>query len=133
MVDKIHTRLTLLLGAAALVASGTLIAQDAHDPRGAGNAPPAAASQMPGPEDFSEDQLEAFAEAQAEVKDIQSEYRGKAQQAQGQSEQMKIQQEANQEMVKAVKDAGLEVAEFNQIAQAARANPGLAKEIRSYQ
>ena len=134
MHSETQNRLTLFIGAAALIASGALFAEGAA--QGTGNpaaSQPSSAERMPGPQDFSESQLEAFAEAQAEVRDIQSEYRSEAQQAQDQSEQTKIQQQANQEMVKAVKDAGLEVAEFNQIAQAARANPELAQEIRSYQ
>ena len=64
------------------------------------------------------------------MEEIKGEYRTKVQENSDQPEQaMEMQREAQQEMVQAVKDSGLEVRKYNQIAQLAQYDSGLRERI----
>ncbi|HCE40670.1 MAG: hypothetical protein CL549_08880 [Alcanivorax sp.] len=80
--------------------------------------------------DISDDEVQQFADAQQKVEEIKGEYRTKVQENSDQPEQaMEMQREAQQEMVQAVKDSGLEVRKYNQIAQLAQYDSGLRERI----
>lgn len=79
---------------------------------------------------FDEEQIESFAVARADVQALQQEYASKIQQA-DQEKAGELKQEAQQKMVSAVEDAGLDVKEFNNIARAAQNNQELAEKIQN--
>lgn len=83
-----------------------------------------------GDANFDQEQIESFAQARAEVQQIQQEYASQAQQGDD-KEAAQMQKEAQQEMVSAVEDAGLSVEEFNRIAQAARSDKELSERIQN--
>lgn len=83
-----------------------------------------------GDKSFSDDQIESFTTARADVQKLQQEYASKIQQA-DQEEAAELKQEAQQEMTSAVEDAGLDVQEFNNIARAAQNDQELAEKIQS--
>lgn len=78
---------------------------------------------------FDQEQIESFAAAQAEVQEIQQEFTSKMQQG-DQEQAAELQQEAQQKMTSAVENAGLEVQEYNRIAQASRDNQELTQRIQ---
>ncbi len=90
-------------------------------------------SAAPKAESISESELEDFAEARADVLEVQQSYQGKMQQAQDPSAQAEMRQQANQEMAAAVEDSGLSINEFNQINRAAQSNPQIAQKIQQMQ
>lgn len=83
-----------------------------------------------GETDFSDEEIESFTTARADVQKLQQEYASKIQQA-DQEEAAELKQEAQQEMTSAVEDAGLDVQEFNNIARAAQNDQELAEKIQS--
>ena len=114
-----HTRHSLILGIAAamLVAAPHAMAQEqpqAQQPQ---------QSQPMTPPDFSQQKIEAFADAATEVQRVQTELDGKAKAAQNPEEVTKLQQEAQQEASQAVESSGLSIDEYAAIAQAANEDP----------
>jgi predicted ATPase with chaperone activity len=83
-----------------------------------------------GDTNFDKEQIESFAAAQGDLRQIQQEYASQIQQAEGEKS-AQLQKEAQQEMVAAVEDAGLSVKEFNRISQAARNDQQLKERIQS--
>ena len=91
-------------------------------------------AQMPQASDFSDEDVAKFAQANQQVQDIQAEYTQKLQASGGDQEKTaSIQQEAQEKMVQAVEDSGLGVEKYNQILQAAQADPNLVKRIQARQ
>ncbi|MDT0617840.1 DUF4168 domain-containing protein [Salinisphaera sp. P385] len=88
-----------------------------------------AQQQAPQAKDFEKAELESFVEAQSEVSTISQDYQKKMQNADDPEAQASMRQEANQEMVQAVNDAGLDPSTYNAIAQAAQSDPQLAQKI----
>ena len=78
---------------------------------------------------FDDEQIESFTTARADVQKLQQEYASKMQA--DQEKAVGLKQEAQQKMVAAVEDAGLEVQEFNNIARAAQNDQELAEKIQS--
>ncbi|MBF1803672.1 DUF4168 domain-containing protein [Alloalcanivorax profundimaris] len=111
--------------------SGAALAQQ----NAAGQQPPPQAPRTAQPalgeaSDISDNEVQQFADAQQKVEEIKGEYRTKVQENSDQPEQaMEMQREAQQEMVQAVKDSGLEVRKYNQIAQLAQYDSGLRERI----
>jgi len=91
---------------------------------------PETQQQAPSAADFSEDQLENFAEAHGEVMEIRDDYTQRLQEAEGREQAMSLQEEANEKMVSAVTDTGLSVEEYGQIARAASNDTELAERIQ---
>ncbi|MCW4149401.1 DUF4168 domain-containing protein [Halomonas sp. 18H] len=81
-------------------------------------------------QDFSEQQLQKFADASQEIAVISQEYTKQLQGAEGEDAQKSIRQEANDEMIQAVEESGLEVDTFNTIGQAVQQNPELMKKVQ---
>lgn len=98
--------------------------------------PPEAAQPAPMPQssDFSDEDVAKFAQANQQVQDIQTEYTQKLQASGGdQEETASIQQEAQEKMIQAVEDTGLDVQKYNRILQVAQADPALVKRIQAQQ
>jgi len=102
--------------AAALALSGTAVAQQAlEQPQAATN--------------VSDADLERFAVARDSIVSIQEDYSARLQGAGDPEEAGKLQQQANEEMIGAVQEAGLDVESFNAIAMALQGNPELQKKL----
>lgn len=133
-MSDIRKQLTILAGALALAGSGTVAAQGAQGGAGQqGQGYQSPAQQPKGADDFSDEKLESFAEAEQEVRSISQDFEGKIKDTEDPAKMAEMRQQANQQMVEAVRDAGLEPAEYNAIANAVRANPDLAEKIESMQ
>lgn len=104
--------LWLLLVALALVTLGTTGLVRAQD----------AAS-------FEESTLKSFAAAMVKVEEVRNVYAPQIENASSVEAAQRLQQEANGLMVQAVQDQGLEVAIYNEIAQAMQRNGDLRKQI----
>jgi hypothetical protein len=120
-------RMTALFSAALL--SAGLMSATAHaqqDPAAAPEQPQAAAPAM----DFSDEQLQQFAEVSQEIVVISEEYTQRLQAAEGEAAQQEVQMEANDKMVEAVEDGGLDVDTFNAIGMAVQQDPELMQRVQ---
>lgn len=95
---------------------------------------PAVAQEMEEPAaeapDYSENKLQSFAVAFAEVDKVKQEYTPRMEQAGSEEEQQEVQSEAGQQMMQAVEDSeGISVDEYNEIIQSAQADPEFAQEL----
>jgi hypothetical protein len=111
-----RTRHSLIFGivAAMLLAAPYAIAQEQPQQ-----------NQPMTPPDFSQQKIEAFADAATEVQRVQTDLDSKAKAAQNPQEVTQLRQEAQQEASQAVEDSGLSVDEYTAIAQAASEDPDL--------
>lgn len=112
---KARNLITTLMTALALTASGALVAQQDGSQQ-QGKSMPSMQKQQP--IDVSNKQLEKFASAQDEVRTIQQDFSGRLEGVEDQKKAYQLQVEANKKMTKAVKEAGLDVQTYNQIAMA---------------
>lgn len=78
---------------------------------------------------FSQGQIEAFASAALQLRDIRAKWQSRMQEADNAEKAQEIQAQANAEMESAVKDKGLTVETYNAIVVAARDDPALADRI----
>ena len=120
-------RMTALFSAALL--SAGLMSVTAHaqqDPAAAPDQPQAAAPAM----DFSDQQLQQFAEASEEIVVISEEYTERLQGADDEASQQEVRMEANEKMVDAVEESGLDVDTFNAIGQAVQQDPELMQRVQ---
>ncbi|WP_444999929.1 DUF4168 domain-containing protein [Halomonas mongoliensis] len=120
-------RMTALFSAALL--SAGLMSVTAHaqqDPAAAPEQPQAAAPAM----DFSDEQLQQFAEVSQEIVVISEEYTQRLQAAEDEAAQQEVQMEANDKMVEAVEDGGLDVDTFNAIGMAVQQDPELMQRVQ---
>lgn len=88
--------------------------------------------QQRGAPSFEEEDLKSYASAMIEVRKINQQYGKELQSAQSQEEQQAVRTEATQVMTQAIEDEGLSVREYNQIYQAAAADPDLANKVNKY-
>lgn len=79
--------------------------------------------------DVSDEELQQFADAQAELAKIQQEYSQKLQNVEDPERATSLQRQANEEMKTAVKDVGLNVQSFNEIAMAIQNSPELQQKL----
>ncbi|WP_136248842.1 DUF4168 domain-containing protein [Halomonas borealis] len=124
-------RITALFSAALLSAglmSSMAHAQDSADAT-ASQGQAAAATQATA-QNFSDAQLQKFADASEEISVISQDYTQQLKNAEGEEGQQEVRQEANDKMVEAVQDSGLEVDTFNTIGQAIQQNPELMKRVQ---
>ena len=75
--------------------------------------------------------VDKFVVAFADVRDLQLEFSRKLETADSPDKAQALQQEAQQKMVSAVEEAGLSVADYNQVVTAMEQNPELRDEILS--
>lgn len=127
---RVGTIVAALIAAACLAVGGAAFAQEAQErgaPGGARQSTPEAAKSA---DDFSEEELQAFAEVQTEIQDIGQRYQSKVANAEGSSEMQKLQQDMQKEMVEVVQSSDLDVGTYNSIAKAARGDPELQEKIK---
>lgn len=80
--------------------------------------------------DVSEEQLEQFAAAYGDIQEVRAEYVPKLQEAEGEEEQAKLQEEGQQEMVEAIESNGMDVAEYQEIGQALNSDEELQNRLQ---
>ncbi|HBP42874.1 MAG: DUF4168 domain-containing protein [Vreelandella alkaliphila] len=121
-------RMTALFSA-ALLATGLLVgtahAQQAQDPA----QDPMAAQQAP-VQDFSDEQLQQFADASQEIAVISQEYTQRLQEAEDENTQQEVRAEANDRMIEVVEDSGLDVDTFNAIGQSIQQDPEMMQRVQ---
>lgn len=120
-------RITALFSA-ALLSAGLMVstANAQKDPAATTGQPQAAAPAQ----DFSEQQLQQFADASQEIATVSQEYTERLQSAEGEEAQQEIRMEANEKMVEEVEDSGLDVDTFNAIGQAIQQDPELMQRVQ---
>ena len=80
--------------------------------------------------DVSKDELKKFAQAQPKLKQIRTEYAQEIKQVKGDNSKAKeIKDKYSQKMVDAIKNVGLTVQEYNEIAMAVQNNPKLQEKV----
>lgn len=121
------TRISAMaVGGVLVAASHVAVAQGGYQP----DAPQQPAQpQQPARPDFNDATLERFAGAWSEVQSIRDEYIGEIQAASDAEQAQSLQQEAQEKMVEAVTDAGVEVSDYNAIATHMGQDPEFAQEI----
>lgn len=119
-------RITAFLAAAMMTTGLASVPAMAQDQNAAGSG-----SQTQAPaQNFSDDQLQQFADASQNIAMISQDYTEQLQNASDESEQQKIRQQANDEMVQAVQDSGMSVEQFNSIGQAIQQDPQLMQRVK---
>lgn len=83
------------------------------------------------PVSFQDKDLQKFAELQKPIQEIRNDYSKRLQSTQKPEDAAKLQKDATDKMVEVVKDSGLEVQTYNQIAVAMQSNPKLEAKIQS--
>lgn len=110
------TRTAVLALAAAAFVSGPVFAQEQQP-------------QQPPQIEVNDSQLDAFVDATVDIVDIREDYQSRAASVESPEEMGELETQANAEMIDAVEGAGLQVEEYNQIAQAAQQDPELDEQI----
>ncbi len=87
-----------------------------------------AAQQQQGAE-VSDEDLEKYAKAETKVDDIREDFSEQLQEAEDQEKAQKLQQQAQEKMVSAVEDAGLDVTTYNQIASQVQMDDSLRERL----
>ncbi|MFC7368505.1 MULTISPECIES: DUF4168 domain-containing protein [Vreelandella] len=114
--------------AAMLLSLGLLASVSANaQQEGAANAATQAAAP---PIEVSNQQLQQFANASEEVVSLSQEYTQQLHTTEDETAQQAIQEEANEKMIDAVEDNGLDVDTFNAIGQAIQTNPELMQRVQ---
>lgn len=121
-------RLTALF-AAALLATGlmTTVAQAQETQNADQNSMP---TQQAPERDFSDQQLQQFADASQEIAVISQEYTQRLQAAEDEQAQQDVRAEANDKMIEIVENSGLNVETFNAIGQAIQQNPEMMQRVQ---
>lgn len=81
-------------------------------------------------QDFSDEELEQFAEASQEIATISQEYTERLQEADDESAQEEVRTEANDRMIEVVEDSGLDVDTFNAIGQTIQQDPEMMERVQ---
>ena len=97
-----------------------------------GGAPPqgGAPMQQAPSVDLSERDIDTFVNAFVAVQEVREDFANRLQQAEDETEAQAMQQEAQDEMVAAVEDAGMSVEEYNEVAMALQNDPELMQEVQ---
>ncbi|GAA5172691.1 MULTISPECIES: DUF4168 domain-containing protein [Halomonadaceae] len=118
------------LFAASLLSAGMVSAPAMAQQSGDNAAQQQTQQAAPSAEDFTDEQLQQFADASQEIAAISQDYTQRLQQAEDQSKQQEIRKEANDKMVAVVEDSGLTVETFNAIGQTVQQDPELMKKVQ---
>nr|WP_297460761.1 DUF4168 domain-containing protein [uncultured Halomonas sp.] len=122
-------RITALFSAALLTAG--MLSVPAMAQQDSATAQQGATTQAPATaQDFTDEQLQQFADASQEIAMISQEYTERLQGEQDQAAQQEIRMEANEKMVAVVEESGLDVETFNAIGQAIQQDPELMKRVQ---
>lgn len=81
---------------------------------------------------ISDADLEKFVEAEEKVAEIRSEFTQKLNDAEDQSQAQSLQLEAQEKMMEAVSDVGIEVPVYNEIATRIQSDPELKQRAQQY-
>ena len=108
---------------AGLALSPMVMAQD----DGYGGAEPL--EQAQDAENFEQQELERFADAYIEVGEIHANYSQRLEQAEDPDQAQEVQQEANDRMVEAIQEHGLEVQDYSEIAAALERDPEMRDQV----
>ena len=121
------TKLSRTAVLSLLLASPLALAQP---PQGGGEPPPQT-YQAPAAQavNFSEQQVSQFADSYLDILEIQEEFTARLEQAQEPEQAQQLQQEANEEMIQAIHDNGLDVQEYTELAQAMDTDPELRQQV----
>lgn len=117
------------LFSAALLATG-LMAGVAQAQQSADTAQSQAPSAQAATQDFSDDQLQQFADASQEIAVVSQEYTERLQSAEGEEAQQEVRAEANEKMIQIVENSGLDVDTFNSIGQAIQQSPEMMQRVQ---
>ncbi len=112
-----------------LLAAGPVIAQgqpESANPESGYSDPAAAGTQNT---NFTDAELKQFVDAQDGINDIRDEYMEKIESADSQQQAQGLQQEANNEMVEIIEDAGLDIPTYNSIATAYNSEPKVRNRV----
>ncbi|UYG04854.1 DUF4168 domain-containing protein [Halomonas sp. LR3S48] len=122
-------RMTALFSAALLTAG--LMTVQAHAQQDPAQDPAAGQPQAQAPaQDFSDDQLQQFADASQEIAVISQEYTERLHAAEDEQSQQEVRMEANDRMVEVVEENGLDVDTFNAIGHAIQQDPELMQRVQ---
>ena len=121
-------RMTALFSA-VLLSAGVMAAPAMAQDTNAQSQQPQAQSAAPAT-DFSDEQLQQFADASQEIAVISQDYSEKLQSADDESAKQEVRMEANDKMVAVVEDSGLDVETFNAIGQAIQQDPELMQRVQ---
>ncbi|TVQ89887.1 MAG: DUF4168 domain-containing protein [Chromatiaceae bacterium] len=123
-IARTPTRIARPLLAALLAASsGTLLAQAASD-QGLPPAPPGQAATSIDP-----DTLDSFVDAFVEVRQISEQFEPRVQAADDQQAAHELQMQAQEEMIEAVREHDMTIAEYNELVNAMRMDPALLQQV----
>lgn len=117
------------LFSAALLATG-LVATAAHAQESQDPAQDPMATQQAPAQDFSDEQLQQFADASQEIAVISQDYTQRLQEAEDEQTQQEVRTEANDKMIEVVEGSGLDVETFNAIGQAIQQNPEMMQRVQ---
>ncbi|MFN3580758.1 MAG: DUF4168 domain-containing protein [Pseudomonas sp.] len=125
------TNLKTLTAAIALAtfgfATSAAVAQEGTDPAQQYGQPEQQASTP-----IADADLEKFVEAEAKVADIRDEFTQKLNEASDQEEAQALQLEAQEKMMEAVSDVGIEVPVYNEIATRIQTDPELQQRAQQF-
>lgn len=80
--------------------------------------------------EFTNDQLDSFANAVVEVNPLIEQWNQRIQTAENEEQAQQMSQQARTEVVSTIEDNGLEVETYNQIVEAAQSDPDLRQDIQ---
>ncbi|NIC06333.1 DUF4168 domain-containing protein [Billgrantia bachuensis] len=121
-------RMTALFSAALLTAG--LMTVQAHAQQDPAQDPAGQPQAQAPAQDFSDDQLQQFADASQEIAVISQEYTERLHAAEDEQAQQEVRMEANDKMVEVVEDNGLDVDTFNAIGHAIQQDPELMQRVQ---
>lgn len=127
---KARNLITTLMLTLGLTVTGAAVAQQDNTGQQQRNMPN---MQQQEQIDVTDAQLQKFADAQTQVQTIQEDFSGRLEGVEDQEKAYELQVEANKKMTSAVKDAGLDVQTYNQIAMAVQNDPELKSQLEGMQ
>lgn len=129
LLTSVAASITLLAAAPVFAQgqAGSAQGQPESANQGSGYSDPAAAGTQE--TNFSDAELKKFVEAQEGINEVREEYMEKIESADSQQKAQTLQQEANNEMVSIIEDAGLEIPTYNSIATAYNSEPKVRNRV----
>ena len=126
MIARNTKPLQIVLAAAMMLGmTGAAIAADDSGSSGQSSG----GSQSAGVE-VSDEQLQKFADAYGQIQSVRAEYTPKIRNADDQQKRAQLKKQGQQEMVAAIKQADLEIQEYQQIGQQLNGNKGLQARLQ---
>ncbi|RDB43573.1 DUF4168 domain-containing protein [Halomonas sp. DQ26W] len=123
-------RMTALFSAALLTVGLMAVQAHAQDATQDPTADPQQPQAIAPAQDFSDDQLQQFADASQDIAVISQEYTERLHAAEDEQTQQEVRMEANDMMVEVVEDSGLDVDTFNAIGHAIQQDPELMQRVQ---